>query len=154
MALGCEKRQAPLGKDDGWYVRVEGVKQHCQEQMPELCAITIDSPTHGQIGYLWHWECEWGIPELSIPPGMTRLIMPRCFALHIAVGHVLVNVFGGAVQYSDHGKQGYDYIVGRPRWTNCPSDGALWQELQQAIYDVQALAADDIAQYEQYAAYH
>ena len=95
--------------------------------------------------YLYHFEVQGG----------QRLIMRRARAEAIALFCRLAQFFGGAVDFNDCDDQ-YDRFYERPmrRPVNDPEDGLMWNQLQEDLFNLKPLTEQEIAQYDEYAAYH
>lgn len=133
----------------GW-VTTHGIKaEPAGETLIECAKISgpspITTPLYGETGtlyVLYHFETGTG----------HRLLMPRCTAFWIAVGHGLVDLFGGYLDYNDCDSIDVDYE--QPSfWNVTPEDNEAWDDFQRAKASVEPLELATIMQYERFASY-
>ncbi len=134
--LGCPKSKQSLSTNS-WVARVNGASV-LPSAMPELCIIRITNGTvddQSNWTFHYHFECH----------RLGRLIMPRSFAVNIALGKRLVNFFGGILDYNDYDDSDVDYEVKcKDDKTNRPEDGEQWDDLQRRIFDTPPLTEKEI----------
>jgi len=141
--VGFEGIKTALG-GGAWYTQVEGISINNNPQVVGLADITWDKApgprTRGYVAY--HFEVEDG----------GRLLMPPSTAFWLAVGHRLVDFFGGKLDYNDCDNSEVDYKV-KANPNSWADDGKPWDQLQQRIMDIEPLTVEEIKSYQNVAAY-
>ena len=91
----------------------------------------------------------------SDAPGYT-LISPRCTAVRIAMGRELIKFFGGRLVYNDCGSKTFDCPDESAMQPDCmrAEDNDRYHAKQDAMWELCPLSQWQIADCEQYAAYH
>lgn len=77
---------------------------------------------------------------------------PTCVALNppstpfwCAIGHGLVNFFGGSIDYNDCDDTIEDYAVEKPRPWNNPDNGPFWNNFQRELAEIDPVIPADFA---------
>ena len=98
ILAGLEATKIPFQDNDGYYIRVNGVKTESCEHMPECCMINLIAPEgktliDGEKSHfvMWHWETFSDF----------HLMMPRSSGFWIAMGKALIEIFGGQIDFND-----------------------------------------------------
>jgi len=152
ICVGLNKHQEKLDGCDFEVTRVDGIDVKGIEILPGCAEISWSNPVGispesikhtGRV--LYHYEYDGG---------KRRLLSPRACSEWLAIGEVLVNFFGGEIDYQDCDASELDYL--QPAKTdveNCPEDGEEWQDLQDRLFALEPLTDDDIAEFDLISAY-
>ena len=135
---GNKKTQAELGGSNkgSWYVKVEDANAvSFGDSILVNCADIRFKDSNGDLRtVMYHFEGG---------PNGERLLMPRSRAFWLAIGKRLVDFFGGHMIYADCSDSDCDYQQ-EARPDIHAEDGEPWQELQQRLWNLQPLTADEI----------
>lgn len=130
----------------GWSVKVEGV---CVKTTtcPEMARIQVGHTTFDGVSnhfVFYFFESSVG----------GRLLSPKSTAFWLAIGHRLVDFYGGSIDYSDSDNIDVNYWKQpKSRAENAPEDGDDWRDFQERLLRVQPLTSEEVATYADKAAY-
>lgn len=148
-AAGCKMTLDDIG-DRCVSAKAHGARvSTCGANGLEACAYIdwlTDQGDHrqGHVMYHFEWENDRGGHGL----------MPRATPFWVAVGHRLVDFFGGSIVYSDCGDCKWDYAQPwKPIAEIAPSDGKPWTAFQKQLAALKPLTAEEVAAFASVAAY-
>jgi hypothetical protein len=143
--LGCKSIQEELGW--GRPTRVDGVRVR-NSSVVGLAEIDVVTPVLRWL-LLYHFQGNGG----------TRAILMRSRAKHIALLKRLADVFGGTVDFDDCDETRADHVAPERPEKFCfggddpDASSAAWTAWQDELHAMEPLTEDEIAAFEQYAAY-
>lgn len=142
ILLGCKPKLEPLGGTSSFSCRVKGLET--KPTVSETMAEILITPEYGEIRHLFY-HFEFGDDGCK---GMA----PRATAVNIALGVRLVEFFGGWVDFNDNDESERDFKSDGLSFCNA-EDGAEWDALQNAQYELRPITVSEVMQYEKYASY-
>lgn len=149
ILAGCKAYKENFSSADGWSTRVESVEKKGPEYLPGCAAITFKRNEKERY-VLYHFEPSNMLTDED--PG--RLLMPPSTAFWIAIGHRLVEIFGGKIFYNDCECDEIPNFENpeRQKWVR-GSNGDAWYERQEKLLAIKPLTEEEIESYTDYAAY-
>ncbi len=150
-SLGCPVRCSNFHDNSGvltfWSAEVENIE--IQGTTPRYAMVNIiirQKTVDGEINQAIFYYFE--------PPFDGRLLSQRSTALWLAVGHRLVDFFGGEIDYQYFGEMEPDYSVPhKTREENSAEDDDTWDNLQERFLAIKPITEEEWRSYDQKAAY-
>jgi len=132
------------GGSDGWSCGVDGVEIKTTTS-PEMVEIIIRGDlVDGETVHFVHYFFE---------NGNYRFLYPKATPFWIAIGKRLCKFFGGKIDYADCDAGGINATWKKPRKSNCPEDGRVWYNFEQAKLDLKPITKKDIIEANKWAGY-
>jgi hypothetical protein len=134
ILAGLAVKKQPL--DGGsWYVKVEGVYIRSYPpdyNLPSCAEIRFKSPIDKvDHSVMYHFEND---------PEGGRCLLPPSTSFWCAIGHDLVLLFGGVVNYCDTNIEDQDLkFVHSVDYDTMPRTGNAWQSLQERIFNLNTI---------------
>jgi hypothetical protein len=150
---GLVPQKRLLSGSDGYYVKVEGVEIK-SSHTPSMVTINLTAAPHLRlVGGEAFLDCCYFFESLDDDSQPCRYMIPSSTAFWLAVGHGLIEFFGGALCYSDADGQINERVSAKPATFLHAEDGDDWQVLQDAKLSVAAITEDDLWKYAPLSAY-